>query len=209
MFCLDSCGIFIQEYWVFPECKSVRAGHTDAAKPPTCPPPLSFSSHIPRHTLSLCFSPIGASMLPPHLCSFFPLRLSGSLFVLSSERIVSLGWRLKHLLNFIAVYIGLLSRELGVRVCVCVGACLNLIVCISIIGCVYKFVHPTGYLFVLHVSYRCCVSTYQVYVCSACVCMPMVRGVRITNTSARTLIFSLLSFSFIMFPWGRTHWKLL
>lgn len=137
--------------------QSVRAGHTDAAKPPTRPPPLSFSSHIPRHTLSLCFSPIGASMLSPHLCSFFPLRLSDSLFVLSSERIVSLGWRLKHL-NFIAVYIGLLSRELGVRVCVCVGACLNLIVCISIIHTV---------LYSITSLWVC--TPYWIFICVTCV----------------------------------------
>lgn len=68
--------------------QSVRAGHTDAEKPPTCPPSISF--YIPRHSRYLCVSL--QSVHPPCLISSPALSLSalpsfhsGFLFVLSSE----------------------------------------------------------------------------------------------------------------------------
>lgn len=83
--------------------QSVRAGHTDSEKPPTCPPSFSFSSHIPRHTLSLSFSlsfsPIGAPTLSPFLplCSlrlhsFFPVRFSIYLILRESLSASVEGW---------------------------------------------------------------------------------------------------------------------
>ncbi len=74
--------------------QSVRAGHTDAEKPPTCLLSLLFFSHSQTcslsHSLFVCFSPIDAPTLSPFLplcctpvCT--PSFHSGSLFVLSSE----------------------------------------------------------------------------------------------------------------------------
>lgn len=100
--------------------RSVRTGHTDAVKPPSFS--LFFISHSQTLSLSLSFNPIGVSTLSPFLplCSlclhsFFPL------YYLSYPQrdSVRLGWRLKHLLNFIAVYIGLPSSKARGRLFVC------------------------------------------------------------------------------------------
>ena len=69
--------------------QSVRAGHTDAETTPTRSAPLSFSSHIPRLTLSRSSLRGFQSHLSSHpVLWFFPLRWrSISVFVLSSERL--------------------------------------------------------------------------------------------------------------------------
>lgn len=148
-----------------------------------------------------CFHPVSVSSPVLSLSallgffSFYPQRVS-----------VSLGWRLKHLLNFIAVSVGFSSSEVRGTidcVCVCVSLvhacffsvwnhyCLNSWACISC-ACVQTYIY---YIDILYL-----------YMCIVCL---MVWGVRIGNTTTEALNFTLLSFSFINIPWGRTHWKLL
>lgn len=137
MFCLDRWGIFIQEYGVFPEyseCKNRSYWWREASH--LFPFFLFFISHSQTCSLLLPLSislSLSISLFKSHRCthpfsfsspvlSLSALFLSTQVFYLSyPQRVsVSLGWRLKHLLNFIAVYIGLPSSQGRGRLCVCV-----------------------------------------------------------------------------------------